>query len=149
MCAHIVSVDLRNDQRHIGLHSEDRGIVDHDRSGRASDWNPPSRCFTPCAKKSDVDLIEGMFGESFDCDRVVTKSNRFSSGPRRGNRAQARARKTSSLEHAQKLPTDRASRAHHRNMIFFHRQADCTAALISCKAAEQRSISPFARSVSP
>src|ERR1043166_3834062 len=144
MCAHIVSVDLWNDQRHIRLHSEDRGIVDYDRSGLARDRDPLSRCFATRAKKGDVNLIEGTFGELFDCDRIVTKANRFAGGARRANRTQARDRKTSSLEHAQKFPADGASRANDRNGIFFHRQADCTAALISCKAAEQRSTSPFA-----
>src|SRR6266704_134618 len=66
------------------------------------------------------------------------KSNRLAGGPHRANRAQARVRKISSLEYVQELATDRASRANDRNVIFFHRQTDCTAALISCKADRKR-----------
>ena len=130
MFFHILAIDFRNDQRHAELHSESRGIVDHDRTGIARLQRKSPRNISARAEKRDVDLGERVFAELFDGDGLIVKSNVSPHGSRGTQGAQTGHWKTPPLQYAQELGTNRAGRAYHRDVIAFsHRQADCSPAL--------------------
>ena len=62
----IFRIDFRNNERHMRLHPEGRGIVDHDGVGLAGDWHKLARDVAAGAEKGDVDIIERTLAEFLD-----------------------------------------------------------------------------------
>ena len=61
-----VSVDLGDHQRHVRIHPEGRGIVDHDGAGLHCDWRVLSGNAAASRKQRDVDAMEGVRGQLLD-----------------------------------------------------------------------------------
>ena len=101
MLMNLVTIDLRNDQRHIGIHAKHRGVVDYNRAALTCDRHPFARDFAACAEKCEVDVVEGAFIELFDGHGLAAEPNRFTSRSRRTDRPQVLHWKSSPLQHAQ------------------------------------------------
>ena len=61
-------VDLGDHQRHIGIHPEGRGIVDHDRAGLHRDRRELPGNAAAGGKQRDVDAVKGVLVELLDQD---------------------------------------------------------------------------------
>ena len=55
---HVLCVDLRNDERHMRIHSECRRLVDRNGICLARDWDIASGNVAARAEESDVDFFE-------------------------------------------------------------------------------------------
>ena len=74
---HVLCVDLRNDQRHMRIHSECGRLVDRNGICLARDWDIVSGNVAARAEESDVDFFERSGIEFFDRDRVTAELNGF------------------------------------------------------------------------
>ena len=74
---HVVGVDLRNDERHLRIHSECRRFVDRNRIGLTRDRNMASGDIAARAEERDVDFVEGSGIEFFDGDGIAAELNEF------------------------------------------------------------------------
>ena len=72
-------VDLGHDQRHVGVHPERAGVVDHDRALGGGDRRPHGRDLVGHVEHRHVDAVEGLLGQLLDDER-----------PRRGSAAACR-----------------------------------------------------------
>src|SRR6202022_3481420 len=104
---YVLPIDLRNDQRNVRIHSENRRGVDYDRARFARSRDEPSGGLSARAEKCDVDLVEGVFAEFFHCNWLIAKLNVFPRGSSGREHADVRHRKISPLQNAQQLCADR------------------------------------------
>src|SRR5215831_17641957 len=74
---HVLCVDLRNDERHMRIHSECRRLVDRDGISLARDWDIGSGNVAARAEESDIDFFKRSSFKLFNRDRVTTELNRF------------------------------------------------------------------------
>src|SRR5262249_28658516 len=135
MGGEIGRVDLWNQQRQGGLHSERRRFVDRNRVGLARDRDIFFGNIAIGAEERDVDFVERPVCEFLYGNRFTAKPNRFPSRTRRGERAQIYHRKISSFEYAQQLSACSASRAYDGDVITSHAHVDCNLTLTLCKTA--------------
>src|SRR6476646_9916222 len=77
MDSHILCMDLRNDERHMRIHSKCRRLVDRDGICLARDRDIVSGNVAARAEKSYVDFFERRGIEFFYWDRVTAELNGF------------------------------------------------------------------------
>ena len=77
MLFHVVCVDLRNDQRHVRIHSESRRLVDRDGISLARDRDKVSRNVAARAEEGDVDFLKRSGIEFLYRDRLTAELNGF------------------------------------------------------------------------
>ena len=77
MESHVFCVDLRNDERHMRIHSECRRFVDRNGIRLARDRDIAPGHVAARAEESDVDFFERSGIEFFDRDRVAAELNGF------------------------------------------------------------------------
>src|SRR6267154_1787019 len=75
MESHVLSVDLRNDERHMRVHAECRRLVDRNGICLARDWDIVSGNVAAGTEESDVDFPERSGIEFFYWDRVTAELN--------------------------------------------------------------------------
>src|SRR4029077_10629314 len=102
-------INLWNYQRHIGVHAENRRVIDNNCSALSRYWDKFSLDFSSGAEKYDVDLIKRVLDELLYRDQLIMKANRFPSGSRGRDRTQSGDGKISSLNHTQKFRANGAS----------------------------------------
>src|SRR5882724_3635752 len=74
---HVLCVDLRNDERHMRIHSERGRLVDRNRICLARDRDKLSGNVAARAEESDVDFFERSGIEFFYWDRVTAELHGF------------------------------------------------------------------------
>src|SRR5580765_3238465 len=73
----VVRVDLRNDKRHMRIHSECRRLVDRNGICLARDRHMTAGHVAAGTEESDVDFFERSGVKFFDRDRVTAELNGF------------------------------------------------------------------------
>ena len=66
--ADLGGIDLGHDQRHVGVHPEGTGVIDHDRPARHRDRGPVRRDLVRHVEHRHVDAVEGLGGQLLDHD---------------------------------------------------------------------------------
>src|SRR4051812_36571971 len=116
----VIRVDLRDNERDVGLHSECRRIVDHDRAGIARDGRELSGDLAAGAKKCDINFVERSFIEFLNGNRLAAKRDFLADRSRGAECANAGDWKTAPFEYREKLGPNRSSRTNNGNITIFH-----------------------------
>src|SRR4029077_12084493 len=133
MESHVLCVDLRNDERHMRIHSECRRLVDRNGIRLACDRDMAAGNLAAGAEESDVDFPERSGIEFLYQDRVTAELNGFYDRTRRTNRTQTCEWKTSPFQYAQQFSAGGAGRAHDGDVITSHEHVDCKAVREICR----------------
>ena len=104
-------IDLWDHQRYLRVHSESRGVVDHDGAGRDRDWGVALRDAATRRKQGDIDALEALLGEFLDDERLAVEGKLAAHGAGGGEQAQLLHRETPLGEAAQELHADGAGGA--------------------------------------
>jgi len=119
MAFHIVAIDFRNDERHLGNHAERRGVVHHNGTAIHSGLGVVAGDSAAGAEKGDVDIAEGVEGEGFDLERLPAKLKRLARRARRGEEAEVGDGEVAALHHAEHFHSDGSGRADDCDSIGF------------------------------
>ena len=120
----ILSVDFRNHERNIRIHSKNGRIIDRGCARFSRNRHELSGSFSARAEKCDVDLVERIFAEFFHGDCLVAKFDFPASGFSGREGANFRCRKMSPFQNPQQLGANRAGRAYDRDVIFFFHRGE-------------------------
>ena len=81
-------VDLGDHQRHVRVHPEGRGVVDHDGAGLHRDRRELPRDAAAGREQRDVDAVEGVLVELLDDDLLAAEVERLAGRARARQRLQ-------------------------------------------------------------
>ena len=113
-----IGIDLRHDQRHVGIHAELGGIVDDDAAGRRGPGRMHRRDLGPRREQRDIDApeIEGI--EIADLQDIVLAIGDLHPGRAGGgHRDHFLDRKLALRQGLQHLAADIARRTHNRHSV--------------------------------
>ena len=113
--ANAVRVDLGDHQRHVRVHAEGGGIVDHDGAGLDRGGRELPGDAATCREQRDIDAFKGMFGDLFDHDLLAAERNRLAGRPRARQRLQFADRETALVHGGDELGADRTGYADNRD----------------------------------
>src|SRR5688500_13563972 len=114
----IVGVNLRDDERHLGVHAIGARVIDHEAAVALCDWRVETRSLARRGEEDDVVFgSEALLGGLFDRDRFAAELHRLSGRTRRGEQAQALDRDFALLEQFQELAADNAGAADHGDVV--------------------------------
>src|SRR5207248_6687025 len=104
-------VDLRDHQRHVRVHAEGRGIVDHDRAGPNGRGRELPGGAATCREQRDVDALERLFGELLDHDPLTAEVDGLAGRAGAGQRLELADRKGAPVYGGDEFGADSAGHA--------------------------------------
>ena len=103
----IIAVDFRHNQRHVVVHAESAGIVDHNSAVTSDYISKLERSATTCRNQGEVYTREVAFGrEEFDSDGFTTKRNSTAGAAFRAEQSQIVDGEGTPLEQFKKFTAD-------------------------------------------
>jgi hypothetical protein len=96
----VAAINFRNHQRHVRFHSKGRRVIDHNRTGIASDWGKFSRDRRACTKKRDVDSSKGIVRQLCHRNFFDLKCHGLTGGTFRTEGADRRHWESTPFQHA-------------------------------------------------
>ena len=109
--AHRAGVDLRHHERHVGVHAEERRVVDDHRAGAHGRGSEALRLRAARGEQRDVHAFEAGIGELLHRDVAAAEFHRLARRARGGQQAQLDQREFALLEALHELDADGAGRA--------------------------------------
>ena len=101
-----LGIDLRDRQRHVGVHAEGAGVVDAHRAVRSRLGDERSRHGTPGADERHIDPAQEVQRQLAHLVRLASEGHGGARGPRGGERQQLVDGEATLLEGADHLPAD-------------------------------------------
>ena len=111
-----VRVHFGHDERHVGLHAEGRGVVDHDGAARGRRARDAARDAAAGREEREVDAVQAVNGELLHRERAAAEMHRAPGGAARGEQAERSEREAALLEAVDELGADRAGGADDRDL---------------------------------
>ena len=114
--AQVVGVDLGDDERHVGIHAEGRGVVDDERARGGGTRRPLERERVVDVDDDEVEAVEAVVAQHLAHDLAAHERQAAAERTLRGEGAQLRHRERALLEDAQHLLADETGRADHADL---------------------------------
>ena len=105
-----VRIDVRDDQRHIGLHAECRRVVDDRGACGDRNWRPLTRACRASGEDRDVDTLKGLGRHGLHRQLLALERHLRASAALRREQHELVDRQRALLEHLQHGAADRAGR---------------------------------------
>jgi hypothetical protein len=113
---HIGRVNFRDDERHVRVHAESAGVINHDTTGLGGDRTELFGNAAAGAEQSDVDPFERVFGQLLNRQLDALEWHGLASGAGGGEQCEFANGKFALLERLDHFHANSASRAHNCNM---------------------------------
>ena len=110
-------VHFGDDERHLGIRAEVRGIVDHHGTGRRGLWRIFGGHAAAGGEEGDVDIREIERVESFDLERTIPEMDLLAERLARGERGHGARRKGALGEDVEHLLADETGGSDNGDMI--------------------------------
>ena len=120
MILQAMGVDFRHYQRNGRIGAEGRGIVDHHRTGFHRDGRILPGDAAAGGEQRDIDTVEGILLQFFNCQLLATEGLLLTGRTRRGQQLQRRQRYAPAFQAADKFTAHCAGGADNRDILVLH-----------------------------